>query len=57
MAKKSGGMSKVAMVRDAIAKLGWDVKVEEYHQYILDFDIPAQLRDGIANHGHLRHPA
>ena len=36
MAKKSGGMSKVAMVRDAIAKLGWDVKVEEYHQYILD---------------------
>ena len=37
MAKKAeSGLSKVDMVREAIEKLGWDVKVDVYHQYILD---------------------
>jgi hypothetical protein len=34
VAKKKGGTSKVDMVRDAIAKLGWDVPIEAYSEYI-----------------------
>jgi hypothetical protein len=36
MAKKSGGLSKVEMVREAIAKLGWDASTREMQKYILD---------------------
>lgn len=34
MAKKKDGMSKVEMVRDALAKLGWDVGAAAYQEYI-----------------------
>lgn len=34
MAKKKDGMSKVEMVREAIAKLGWDVGAAAYQEYI-----------------------
>jgi hypothetical protein len=34
MARKSEGTSKVDMVREAIAKLGWSAPIEEYQAYI-----------------------
>jgi len=34
MAKKKDGMSKVEMVRDALANLGWDVGAAAYQEYI-----------------------
>jgi hypothetical protein len=34
MARKSAGVSKVDMVREAIAKLGWSAPIEEYQAYI-----------------------
>jgi hypothetical protein len=36
MAKKDGKTSKADMVRDAIAKLGWAVPIEDYHKFILE---------------------
>jgi len=36
MAKKGEAKSKVGMVRDAIAKLGWDAGIEEYQKFIKD---------------------
>ena len=36
MAKKDQPTSKVDMVREAIAKLGWDAGIEEYQKYIKD---------------------
>jgi len=34
MAKKKDGMTKVEMVRDALANLGWDVGAGAYQEYI-----------------------
>jgi ribosomal protein L19E len=36
MAKKDSGMSKVAMVREAIAKIGWNTSTEDLRKYIKD---------------------
>lgn len=36
MAKKDETTSKVDMVRDAIAKLGWDAGIDEYQKFIKD---------------------
>jgi hypothetical protein len=36
MAKKDESKSKVDMVRDAIAKLGWDAGIEEYQKFVKD---------------------
>jgi hypothetical protein len=36
MAKKGEAKSKVDMVRDAIAKLGWNAGIEEYQKFIKD---------------------
>jgi hypothetical protein len=36
MAKKDKGTSKVDMVRDAIGKIGWDARIDDYHKYIKD---------------------
>jgi hypothetical protein len=36
MAKKGEGKSKVDMVRDAIAKLGWEAGTDQYQKFIKD---------------------
>ena len=36
MAKKDEPKSKVDMVREAIAKIGWDAPIEEYQKHIKD---------------------
>lgn len=36
MAKKGSNMSKVEMVRQAIAKLGWNTSTEELRKYVKD---------------------